>query len=220
MSFPTLNVESRQDKGTTKLRRLRTQGKVPGILYGHNDKSAPELVQLEERPLRRHLEAGRKFFDVTGAASGQHQAYVAEVQVDELSDEILHIDLQRLEKGDVITLKIPLVIKGTPEGARLGGRLEVFLHNLRVRCTPENPVEEFVLDVTDMDIGDRATLGGLKLPEGVTPVGQLSTAICIVHPPKGARGPARGSDAGGDEAPAAGDEAAPAEGGDAPTDGS
>jgi len=213
MSFPTLEVEPRQDQGTSRLRRLRAQGKVPGILYGHNDKASPESVQVDERTLRRYLEAGRKFFDVT-SASGQHKAYVAEVQVDELTDEILHIDFQRLEAGDVVALKIPLSIKGTPAGARLGGRLEVFLHNIRVRCTPENPIEEFVLDVSDMEIGDRATLGGLKLPTGVAPVGQASTAICIVHPPRGSRGP------GGEDAPADGEggggEEAPAEGGDTP----
>ena len=186
MSNAIVEVEKRSVKGSNKLSALRSEGFTPGIIYGHNTKYEPQDIQIKENELKKQLEKGRKMFDIKGLGSDV-SALVTEVQVNEITDQILHIDFQRVEKGDKVTVKIPLVIKGTPAGARVGGRFQVFVHQIKVNAPIESFIEEFVLDVSDMEVLDRVTLDDLKLPEGVSYLGQPTTTVCIVQPPKGAR---------------------------------
>jgi large subunit ribosomal protein L25 len=188
MSQPAIEVETRTCKGSNKLNALRRVGKVPAVLYGHNDRFPPQNIQCDERSFRQMLSEGRKLFKVKGLEGDEIDAIVVEVQVDELTDKLLHIDFRRVESQDDIEIKIPLSVKGTPKGARMGGRLEVFLYHIKIKTSLQNLIEEFVLDVSDLDIGQRITLADLKLKEGVKALGQATTTVCILHPPKGSRG--------------------------------
>jgi len=186
MANVTVDVKKRSVKGSKNLKNIRVKGDTPGIIYGHNDKYQPEMIQLNESKLKRALEKGNKMFDIKGLDKNI-TAMVTEVQVNEINDEILHIDFQRVEKNDELNLKIPIIIKGIPEGAKIGGRLQVFLHDMRIACTTDSFIDEFILDVSPMNVLDRLTLGDIDLPDGVRAVGIPTTTVCIVLEAKGSK---------------------------------
>lgn len=183
MSHPTIQLTPRPTKGTREAVELRSKGLVPCIVYGHNKTRSPEMFSLEERSFKRQLEAGHKLFKLK-TDKGEEQAMVAELQIDELSDLVIHVDFQRVSDKDTVIMKVPVHLSGVPEGAKTGGRLELFLHEIKVRTTPAALLPEITIDVTKMNIFDRVSLADLKLPEGIVAVGQASTTVCMVHPPK------------------------------------
>jgi large subunit ribosomal protein L25 len=185
MANAVVEVTKREIKGG-KFKAQREAGQAPGIIYGHNKKFTPELIQFDEKQIKLSLEAGKKMFEIKGLGE-DIKAMVKEVQVNEITDKIVHIDFQRVEAGDELIFKIPIVVKGTPEGAKIGGRLQMFLHDIKIACSVENFMEEFVLDVSEMQVLDRVTLGDVKLPSGVKAVGVPTTTVCIIHEPKGTK---------------------------------
>lgn len=214
MSHPTITLTPRATKGTRNAVELRAKGLVPCIVYGHNKERQPEMFALEEATFKRQLDAGHKLFKLK-SEKGEEQAMVAEIQIDEVSDLLIHVDFQRVSEKDTVVMKVPVHLTGTPEGAKAGGRLELFLHEIKVRTTPSALPPEVVIDVSKMNIFDRVALSDLTLPAGITAVGMPSTTVCMVHPPKKVeevKPEAAAIPADGAAAPAAGD-APKAEGG-------
>ncbi len=110
-----LQVEDRELSGKQNNRRLRRSGRLPVVLYGHNEPVVSLSVGAEElQGLIRH---GVKVVDLEGAASGQ--ALFQELQWDTFMQQVLHVDLLRVDASERVNVEIPLVLRGDAPGARV-----------------------------------------------------------------------------------------------------
>ncbi len=166
-----LTAEARQGTGKGPAYRARQKGLVPGIIYGGKD--APENVAVDGRTLERHFGTGHFLttlfmLDVAGAKT---RVIPRQVQIDPVSDRVVHVDFMRLPEGAKIKLAIPVRFKGqeVSPGLKRGGVLNIVRHEVEMLCPAENIPDYIEGDLSAMDIHDTLHISAFTLPEGVVP---------------------------------------------------
>src|SRR6478672_6350989 len=130
-----LQVASRTVTGKGAARSLRREGKVPGVIYGH-DRQA-ESVTVETTALKKMLvgiSAATTIVDVTVDERAPVKALIREIQRDSLRPaDIIHLDLYEVRSDEEITLQVPVRLIGIPDGVRnFGGVLDHVLRDLQI----------------------------------------------------------------------------------------
>ncbi|HEY3638354.1 MAG TPA: 50S ribosomal protein L25/general stress protein Ctc [Rhizomicrobium sp.] len=164
-----LGAEPRQGKGKGHAYRTRSNGQVPGIVYGGNE--APEPITVNFRELERH--AGKGTFLTTPfllkMADRKTRVIPRAVQMDPVSDRPVHVDFMRLPEGSSIRLAIPVRFKGqeSSPGLKRGGVLNIVRHDVELLCPAESIPEFIEGDLSGLDIHGSLHIHDFKLPEGV-----------------------------------------------------
>jgi large subunit ribosomal protein L25 len=164
MEFIQLAVDVREKKGTAASRRLRATGRVPAVLYGLGRDNRD--LSIANETFVSFVKSGSRLVELKLGDKTQ-QAILRDVQHHPITDEILHIDLLRIDKDHEIEAEVPVEFKGIPKGLSEGGVFEGVLTEIRVRCTPARLPEKLVLDVGHLALNEAITIKDLKLPEGV-----------------------------------------------------
>src|SRR5689334_9113716 len=124
-----LTTKKREGRGSQIAKRLRKQGMVPAVLYGH--KEATVSISLVRDDLQKAIRHGARVVDLQGHGELE-KALIRDIQWDHLGHDILHVDFERVAADERITVPVPLEIRGTAAGAAGGGLLSQPLHNLMV----------------------------------------------------------------------------------------
>jgi large subunit ribosomal protein L25 len=185
MATATLSATPRADVGKGAARSLRREGRVPAVIYGHARE--PQSLSLNARELERLLdrisaESTVIELDLGGATS---RTLIREVQRHPYKRSVIHVDFQELVAGEKVTVNIPIVLVGTPEGVRLSGAiLNQVMTELTVRVDPVDIPGHIDVDVSNVTIGHSVHVGDLKLPEGVEVIDDADATIATVAAPK------------------------------------
>ncbi|MEE9199904.1 MAG: 50S ribosomal protein L25, partial [Candidatus Brocadiales bacterium] len=164
MANPVLQAEKRTRLGTRASRRLRGEGKVPAIIYGHKEDTLS--VYIPEKEFKTALQAGAKMFRIA-CDNKEQDTLVKEMQFDALGTKIIHADFIRVAMDEEITLEVAIELRGNPVGVAQGGTLEQVLRSVEVKCLPTAIPEKLTADVLKLDIGDHLALKDIELPSGV-----------------------------------------------------
>jgi large subunit ribosomal protein L25 len=203
MASASLSAETRTETGKGVARKLRSAGRVPAIVYGHaREAQALSLQTRELEKLLSSIATGSTVVELTlGGATTK--TLIREVQRHPFKKQILHVDFQELVAGEKVTVEIPLVFVGTPEGVRLSGALlEQILHSIEVLVDPVNIPNHIDVDVTNLAMGHSLHVRELALPAGLEVLTDEDATVCAVVAPRAVV----------EETPAEGEEtAAPAE---------
>jgi large subunit ribosomal protein L25 len=226
----SLAAETRRDAGKGASRRLRREGKIPGIMYGGGQ--APTGVAFDANALHRNMAQEAFLSSILNVTlDGQSlQAIVRDYQAHPAKRAILHLDLQRIVATEKLRMTIPLhfINQEQSPGVKLGGAsVSHLLTELEVSCLPKDLPEYIEIDVGKMELDDMLHIRDLKLPPGVEIPGFVADTdsdLPVVHvhvlrvveeaaPEVAAAADAAtaaAAPAAGDKAAAAGDKAAPA----------
>jgi large subunit ribosomal protein L25 len=153
------------------VRKIKTQGAVPAVIYGGKEKSEP--LQVSKRDLSAIFShaTGENILvelQIEGEKAGR-LALVQEVQHSPVGGDILHIDFHAVSMDEMIEADVPLEPTGTAEGVKtFGGLLEQSLRALAIECLPRDLPDVIVVDVSPLNIGDAIHVKEIQLPEGVT----------------------------------------------------
>lgn len=159
----TIRTEAREGKGKGEARKLRAQGKIPGVFYFHNEVNIPLFIDLKDMELiLKHRGAT---LQVEIPEVGLRRCILREVQRHPATEAILHFDLQGVVEGERVTVKVPLHLTGTPEGAKEGGILEQGLDEVEIECQVQDIPEALNVDVSGLKIGESLHIGDLKYPQ-------------------------------------------------------
>jgi large subunit ribosomal protein L25 len=185
MATAALSATSRTGTGKGVARKLRAQGKVPGIVYGHARQ--PQPLALDTRELERLLDriaAASTVIDL--AIDGDaRRTLIREIQRDPVRRVILHVDFLELVAGETVTVEVRIAYEGTPAGVRAGGGIfEEILHELELEVDPANIPERIVVDVSELQIGHSLHVSDIALPEGVQLVTDAEVTICLCSAPR------------------------------------
>ena len=145
-------------------RRLRRQGLVPGVLYGH--KEATVVVSLSKDDLSRAIRYGVRVVDVQAEGKTQ-KALIKEVQWDHLGVEILHVDFARVAADERIEVNVRVELRGTAAGIATGGVIDQPIHLLAVECLAIAVPDSIRVNVSALQLGEAIHVKELVLPEGV-----------------------------------------------------
>jgi large subunit ribosomal protein L25 len=205
-----LKATTRDGRGKGAARRLRAEGLVPGVLYGHG--LDPVSISMSSQDLLH-------FFHAThGAATvvdlevdgKKHLAIPREIQRDHLHGRYVHIDFLEVRRDEKVKMSVEIHETGEAPGVKTGGVIEHHLREVEIECLPGDVPEQITADVSDLELGDMLRLGDISAPKGVTFLTDPTTPVISVVTPAALRTEADLA-LPGEEAPAAEAAEAPAE---------
>ncbi len=153
-----LEVVLRESRGKLRSRRLRREGKLPAVLYGHGQDSVSLTIPADQ--VEATLRHGAQVVQLKGAAKGQ--ALLQDIQWDTFQQQVLHVDLLRVDASDRITVVIPLVRHGEAPGEKEGGVVEMLYHSLEIETSPAAIPERFEINVNGLHINGELTLADVQ----------------------------------------------------------
>src|SRR5437764_11500004 len=159
-----LVAQGRKEYGTRAARRLRKQGQVPGVIYGHKEATVPLAVPGDE--LSRAIRHGARIIDLKQGEAVQ-RALIKQLQWDPLGHDILHVDFTRISKDEKLELPVRIELRGTAPGAVAGGVLSQALHEVTVECLPDSIPNSIRVNIGALQIGDVIHVRDITLPPGV-----------------------------------------------------
>lgn len=167
------DVQIRKSTGSARSRQVRRSHLIPGIVYGANAK--PTTIQADrkayDRIWRQH--AGESLIYHLNVVDGDKKisdfpAIIKDVQLHPVTDEVIHIDFNRISLDKEIEIKVKVLSKGEAVGVkRDGGTLEHLIWELDVICLPTNIPHHLEADVTNLGVHDSIHVKDLVLPPGV-----------------------------------------------------
>ena len=180
-----LQVEPRIGDGKGGARKLRAQGKIPGILYGHKEKALSFAVRPDA--FERHIRGsgyGRNTVLRVRGLERDAIALLKDTQVDPVRRDLLHIDLIEVRESEEVTVDVPVSYSGRAAGVVEGGLLQIVRRRVPVVCTPLSIPKVIDIDVTDMIIGRTLHVTDVTFPEGTRAgcSGSL-TMVSVAAPP-------------------------------------
>ena len=157
-------ARTRDERGSAASRRLRRAGEVPGILAGQGLDPVPLAVGAHE--FDKVLRKGAQLVKME-LGSEELEVLVREIQWDALGEKMLHIDFDRVKRGEKLEVEIPLEFYGEPVGAAEGGVFQTHLTSVNIACMPSAIPDSIEVIVTELGVGDEIRAKEIKLPEGV-----------------------------------------------------
>lgn len=183
MNEATIEVQRRERTGKGENRRLRVAGIVPAVLYGAD--RDPVAIQVPRKTVLDLFKAGghenRIFLlKLTGTEQTRH-AMVRDLQVDPLTNEISHLDFQRIAMDEKLRVHVRIELVGTPYGVKTeSGLLDFVTRELEVECLPSAIPSEIKADISELRVEQHLEARELVLPEGVEYVGSPDAVIVSI----------------------------------------
>ena len=179
--FEKLNVDIRKEHGTSAARRTRLQNKVPAVVYHSGIEAIP--LSVDKTSLNKALRTGQMIFEVNVEDKDQF-VLVKEIQYHPVTDEIIHVDFQKVKEDEKISLEVAVRSSGEAQGVKLGGLLVQMLNSVTIKCKPAEIPEFLQIDVTDMEMNTNLFVKDITLPTDVEMLTAEDIAVVSVQEPK------------------------------------
>jgi large subunit ribosomal protein L25 len=176
-----LETETRTGRGSRLAGKLRKQGKVPAVLYGHKKETLSLALSREQ--IAQVVRQGAPVVDIK-TAEGAEKAQIMELQWDHLGKEVLHVDLKRVSEHERIETDIVLEIKGHAPGVTEGGMLDQPMHSLRVECLAFAVPKSIRVSIAELKLDEAIHVRDVKVPEGVKVLDDPDAIVIHVTKPE------------------------------------
>jgi len=182
----TIKATKRTSSSTGQVNKLRSEGFIPGILYGGKKNNLN--ISLKKLHLQNIINTETFMskvyeLDIDGTSE---KALARDVAYDPVSDEPIHIDFMRITKGSQLTLEIPVKFINLDKspGLKKGGVLNIVRRKVEFKCPAENIPNEIVVDLNNTEINTSSKISSVKLPENVFPtITDRDFVIATIAPP-------------------------------------
>lgn len=178
MSEVTLTAETGRTTGTRPSRRLRAEGRVPGVIYGGGEPAVQ--VTFDRADLRHALntEAGRNALVSIEVDGQSHVTLVREIQRHPIRRDVTHIDFLKVDETKPVELDVPIHLVGEAKQVTvMGGMTEQRLNTLRVRVRPDQIPNSIDVDISGMRLDRSLLVKDLELPEGTVCLSKPQQAV-------------------------------------------
>ncbi len=166
-------------KSATKV--VRAQEEIPCVLYGTGENIHFTTNWNEVRHLIYTPDFKTAELIVNGAT---YKAILKDVQFHPATEKILHIDFLKLTPGHSINVSVPLRLHGSSPGVKSGGRLVQSVRKIKVKCLPEQLVDEVVLDISNLDLGQTVRVRDIQAQAGIDIMMTSSIPVAMVEIPR------------------------------------
>ena len=173
-----LKAELREQAGSKNAAKVRKQGRIPAIVYGH--KQEPVAISLDAHNFVEGLHHRHRLMDVQ-IGKKKEKMIVKDLQYDYLGKNIIHADLMRVDVTETIKVTVPIELKGTAKGTHEGGIIEEHADHLEIECKATDIPETIVVWVKEVSVGDALHASDIELADGVKLVSSPETLIVTCH---------------------------------------
>jgi large subunit ribosomal protein L25 len=162
MKTITIEGQLRTETGKKATRQLRSQGLVPGVIYGGAQEiafSAPVLA------FKSIVYTPDFQFAEVKVAGKSYKCILKELQFDKVSDHLSHVDFLELVQDRAVIATIPIKFTGVSVGVKDGGRLITKLKSLKVKSLPQHLKENIEVDITNLELNGNIRVEDVKEPD-------------------------------------------------------
>ncbi len=180
----TIKGEKREDFGKNASRRLRRDGKVPAILYGQGGPGIPLSLNKKDIFGILRSEAGENTLFKTSFDSESRDTMIKDVQIDPVSDEILHVDLIQIAMDKTVRVSIPVDVIGEAAGVKTeGGFVDLITREIEVECLPKDIPEHIVVDISGLHLHQSIKIEEIAPPLNVEIVSDPHSVVVLIEAP-------------------------------------
>ncbi len=187
MDIPVLKTYLRETKTKGEVKKLRREGKIPGILYGSNENLVSVYVEGREfNKLLAHVEGKHPVvkLEIEDNSYLDTPALIQEIQRHPVKWNIIHVDFLRIRLDQKIHTFVPVVLVGQAEGVKMGGVLDHQLREIEIECLALQVPPHIEVDVTNLGLGKSIHVSEIVPPEGVRILTEKDRVIVSIHVPR------------------------------------
>jgi large subunit ribosomal protein L25 len=184
MEDKKLIATKRDLEGSSNARRIRLEGKLPGVIYG--DEKAPVSIVMnthEFEQILHHHNSESVLISIELEGEGDMSVLVKEVQHHPVNSTLLHVDFLRVSANKPIQVDVPVELIGEAKGVKAGGILDQVMHEIGIECLPGELVEVIEVDVSALEIGENLHVADLKLDPKFKLLIDGDAIVCAVAEP-------------------------------------
>ncbi len=212
-----LEASPRSTKTKSELNKLRSEGLVPGILYGDIEKNIS--LSVKKSSLDHFLKTTNfksKVIKIT-IDGKEFEVLPRDIEFDTLTNQPIHVDFQKLSANTKVVVWIPVrfLNEETCPGLKMGGVLNIVRRKVELSCPADKIPSELIVDLASREIGESIHISAIKLPDGVLPtikdrdftIATVAAPTVVKEPEPAAEAAATETDADTEAKPAEGDKA-------------
>ncbi len=171
-----------QSKKKGDVKRLRRQGKIPAVIYGHKEKTRSFYVEIKD--LKKVLEKMQEETVLVNLKleNKKHLCVIKSIQHNPVNSNLLHIDFQHIHKKEKVRATVPIHLLGEAKGLKKGGILDQNLHEVMLRCLPDQLPAHIDVDISELDLGETIHLKDLQYPDLEFELTQDIPVVSILEP--------------------------------------
>ena len=179
----SLQALHREPVNRSGLKRLRNEGRLPGIIFGVNTDNA--MIHISKKEFQKWLKAGGG--SVVRLELGDNESIpvlLEDVHRDPVTQELIHADFLRVRSDELVRTKLPIVYTGTAVGTKRGGVVQIDSSFVEVQALPDLIPSSITVDISDLDVSHTIQAGEISLPEGVKLVSSDAEYLVSVTAPR------------------------------------
>ena len=200
MKSVPLKAFPRAQKRRGPLKQVRSNGRVPAVIYGRQ--TAPQTLEISAREIgdmiHQHVSENLLVdLAIENDSRAKRLALLQEIQRHPINGKVVHVDFHEVAEDEKVTVQVPIETTGEAAGVKTGGGvLEHVLFKLKVRCLPKDLPEQILVDVSALEIGKTIHIGEITAPQGVEILGGKKVPVVSVAAPRAEEEAAPAAEAG------------------------
>lgn len=160
----SLATEPRTGTGSRAAAKLRKQGRIPAVIYGHKEDTVAVTVNAKE--LRQAIVTQHARVLDLAVGGKTETVLIRELQWDHLGSEMIHVDFARISKDEKVKVSVPVKLKNSPKSMG-GGVLDQPFHQVHIECLATAIPDDITIDILNLTLGQPIHVKELTLPDGV-----------------------------------------------------
>ena len=179
-----IKAEKREKFGKNASRVVRREGRVPAILYGPGLDNVALTLDKKDMFSILKSETGENTLFVVSFDSGKKDAMIKELQINPVSDELLHVDLIQIVMDKMIRVAVPIVLIGEAVGVKTeGGFVDFSSREIEVECLPKDIPEKIEVDISELHLHQSVKVDEISTPEGTVITSDSEMVVVLIQAP-------------------------------------
>jgi len=180
-----IKAERRKVLGKNACYRLRCQGLVPAILYGPGVENIPLVLNKKDVFSILKSETGERTIFRLALDGEERNVMIKELQVDPVTDELLHVDLFQIAMDKPIRVSVPVLLQGEAIGVKTqGGLVDFITREIEIECLPHLIPDHIVVDISSLHVHQSIKVADLTPPPGIKIIDDPETVIVTIGLPE------------------------------------
>ncbi len=174
-----LTVEARDAKKSSKT--LRTKGGMPAVVYGRSEESTPIAVNRKDFEKLFKAAGESSVISLKGLGTVK-DVLIKAVDFDAVSGAVIHADFYAIQKGQTVTVSVPLEFVGVSEAVKSkGGILTKVMHELELECEPKDLPHAIPVDISLLvDLDSQIHIKDLVLPKSAKISAEQDEVVALI----------------------------------------
>ena len=179
-----IKAERREKFGKNASRVVRRAGRIPAILYGPGLDNVALTLDKKDMFSILKSETGENTLFVLSFDSEKKDAMIKELQINPVSDELLHVDLIQIVMDKMIRVAVPIVLIGEAVGVKTeGGFVDFSSREIEVECLPKDIPEKIEVDISELHLHQSVKVDEISTPEGTVITSDSEMVVVLIQAP-------------------------------------